>query len=159
MAEPTTAPLVVPPASAFEPLPDARARRWRRYGRWDRVYFPSLVGVEVEEIRVGYARMRLPYRSELDQPAGFVPGGAIATLIDTVVVPAIGAAYDEMPGMATLAMNIQFLGAVDADDAVAEGWVSRRGRSVVFCEVVVRCASDGAVAATGSLVYKVSARG
>lgn len=139
----------------FPALPEARTVQWRRFGDWETTYFPQLVGLQVEELRDGFCRMRLPYRPELNQPAGVVHGGALATLIDTVVVPAIGAHYDEVPMMLTLSMTINFLGAVRGEDAVADGWVVRRGRSIVFCEVEVRSAS-GEPAATASLVYKVS---
>ena len=98
--------------------------------------------------------MRLPYRPELEQPAGLVHGGAIATLIDTVVVPAVGAAYDPSWRYSTLTMDIQYLGAVAREDAIAEGWVTQRGRSIVFCRAEVVTAS-GRTAATGSLTYKV----
>ena len=144
----------VPDPESFAPLPEHRRRRWSKYGSWDRTYFPSLVGVQLEELRTDYCRLRLPYRAELDQPAGVVHGGAIATLIDTVVVPAIGAGYDEVPKMATLSMQVSYLGAIDGEDAVAHGWIVRRGRSVVFCDAAVVAAS-GALAATGSLVYSV----
>ena len=153
MPSPTV--VAVPSVDAFEPLPPERATTWSRFGEWDTEYFPTMVGLRVEEIRTGYARMRLPYRPELRQPAGVVHGGAIATLIDTVVVPAIGAAYDEMPLMLTLTMNVQYLGALREEDAVADGWVTRRGRSIVFCEVVVRGADTEALVATGHLVYSV----
>jgi len=84
-----------------------------------------------------------------------IHGGALATLVDTVVVPAIGGHYETVPMMLTLSMTINFLGAVRGEDAVAEGWVVRRGKSIVFCEAAVRAAS-GAPAATASLIYKVS---
>jgi uncharacterized protein (TIGR00369 family) len=100
--------------------------------------------------------MRLPYRDELDQPAGVVHGGAIATLIDTVVVPAVASAYDLIPDMLTLGMSVQYLGAIVREDAVGEGWITRRGRSVAFCEVLVRTGA-GETAATGQLTYKVRA--
>lgn len=141
-------------AERFPPLPPDRAATWSRFGRWDTTYFPTLVGLEVEEIRTDYCRMRLPFRPELNQPAGVVHGGAIATLVDTVVVPAVGSGYDAMPRMVTVTMNVQFLGAVAGCDAVAEGWVEQRGRSLVFCRAEVRT-DDGRPAANATLVYKV----
>lgn len=141
-------------ARRFPPLPPERAEFWSGFGTWETTCFQSVVGLAVEEIRTDYCRMRLPFRPELNQPAGVVHGGAIATLIDTVVVPAVGAAYDAMPRMVTVTMNIQFLGAVVGQDAVAEGWVEQRGRSLVFCRAEVRTA-DGGLAANGTLVYKV----
>lgn len=142
-------------ADRFAPLPDEVAERWARFPRWDRTYFPNVVGLVVEELRADYCRMRLPYRPDLDQPSGVVHGGAIATLIDTVVVPAVGARYDPGWQYMTLTMNIQYLGAVAGEDAVAEGWITQRGRSIVFCRAEVTTAS-GRPAATGTLVYKVS---
>ena len=118
------------------------ADRWARFPKgWDRVLFPTLVGLELEEVRTDYARMRLPYRPELDQPAGVVHGGAIATLIDTVVVPAVGQAYDAGWAYFTVAMDIRYIGAVVGEDAIAEGWIEQRGRTLVFCRAEVRTAS------------------
>jgi uncharacterized protein (TIGR00369 family) len=142
-------------ADRFQPLPAHLADRWAGFGTWDEVYFPSLVGLVLEEVRTDYGRMRLPYRPELRQPAGVVHGGAIATLIDTVVVPAVGGIYEERPKMLTISMSIRYLGALVAEDAVGEGWVEQRGRSIVFCRAEVRSGS-GAMVADGTLVYKVS---
>src|SRR3954471_22592097 len=123
----------VPDPLSFDPLPDHLHQRWSVFGQWERVYFPSFVGLQVEEVRADYARMRLPYRPELDQPAGVVHGGALATLIDTVVVPAVASGYDEPYRYLTIDMQIQYMSAVIGEDAVAEGWIVRRGRSIVFC--------------------------
>lgn len=142
-------------AERFEPLAGPVGERWARFpSGWDRPYFPTVVGLELEEIRTDYARMRLPFRPELEQPAGVVHGGAIATLIDTVVVPAVGQAYDAGWAYFTVQMNIRFIGAVAGQDAVAEGWIEQRGRSTVFCRAEVRT-DDGALAADGTLVYAV----
>jgi uncharacterized protein (TIGR00369 family) len=143
-------------ADRFEPLDPALLETWGTFLNWsDRTYFPQLVGLQVEEIRTDYCRMRLPYRPELDQPAGVVHGGAIATLIDTVVVPAIGQAYEIGRVYLTIGMNISYLGAVIQEDAIAEGWIEQRGRSIVFCAAEVTTAS-GKPAATGTLTYKVN---
>lgn len=144
-------------ASRFPPLPAERARTWSGFLAWpDRTYFPTLVGLELVELRTDYARIRLPHRPELEQPAGAVHGGAVATMIDTVVVPAIGSGYDEPRAFATVTMNVEYRSAAVRQDLVAEGWVEHRGRSMVFCRAEVSRA-DGTVVATGTLVYKVAA--
>ena len=142
-------------ADRFAPLDEETLNAWKPFLQWpDRTYFPQEVGLVVEEIRTDYARMRLPFRPELNQPAGVVHGGAIATLIDTVVVPAIGQAYEIGRVYLTIGMNISYLGAVVGEDAVAEGWVEQRGRSIVFSSAEVRTES-GTLAAQASLTYKV----
>lgn len=143
-------------ADRFTPLPPDRLARWSKFGRWEERYFPNVVGLELEEVRLDYARMRLPYRAELNQPAGVIHGGAIASIIDTVVVPAIGSAYDDFQVMLTIDLQIRFLGTARESDIVAEGWITRRGRSIVFCQAEVRAATTGDVVAEGWLTYKVS---
>jgi uncharacterized protein (TIGR00369 family) len=150
-----TAPSIGARAEQHEPLPADRAAYWSRFGRWDRLYFPRLVGLELEEAKLDYARMRLPFRPELEQPAGVVHGGAIATLIDTVAVPAIGTAYPQMPVMLTIDMQIRYLGAARATDLVAEGWIVKRGRSIVFCQAEVVSSPAGELVAEGWLTYRV----
>jgi uncharacterized protein (TIGR00369 family) len=85
-----------------------------------------------------------------------VHGGAIATLIDTVVVPALASAYDVTPLLLTIDLQIRFLNAAKETDLIGEGWVVRRGRSVSFCQAEIRRAVDQEVVAEGWLVYKVS---
>lgn len=145
---------LAPNAHRFAPLTQEQAERWSTFPNRERVIFPTFLGLEVEEIRADYARMRLPHRPEFEQPAGVVHGGAIAALIDTVVVPAVGSAYDEPVAMLTLSMTLNFVGAVVAEDAVAEGWIERRGRATVFCRAEARTAGRGLVTAA-SLVYTV----
>ena len=144
-------------ANRFDALPAARLERWSKFGKWEERYFPNVVGLELEEVRLDYARMRLPFRAELNQPAGVIHGGAIATLVDTVVVPAIGSAYDEFQVMLTIDLQLRFLGAAAGTDLVAEGWITRRGRSIIFCQAEVRAAETGDVVAEGWMTYKVSA--
>jgi uncharacterized protein (TIGR00369 family) len=146
---------LAPRADRFQSLPAEIAERFAAFAPGRPEYFPGVTGIVLEEVRRDYARMRLPFRSQLNQPAGVVHGGAIATLIDTVVVPAIASGYDTPHRYLTIDMQIQYMSAVVGDDAVAEGWIVRRGRSIVFCRAEVLTANAGLVA-TGTLVYKVS---
>ena len=57
-----------PRAADFEVLTPEVDARWQNFGQWDRTYFPKLVGLHVEETRLGYCRMVLSYREELEQP-------------------------------------------------------------------------------------------
>ena len=142
-------------ADRFEQLPPETLARFEGFPDWPGdVLFPKLVGLRREEIRKDYCRLRLPYRPELRQPAGVVHGGAIATLIDTVVVPAVGQAYDVGWAYFTIAMDIRYIGAVAGEDAVAEGWIEQRGRTLVFCRAEVRTA-NGKLAADGTLTYTI----
>ncbi|HEY4267140.1 MAG TPA: PaaI family thioesterase [Galbitalea sp.] len=143
-------------ADQFVEHDEVTAARWSKFGAWGRVYYPVLLGITVEEVRVDYCRMRLAYRPELEQPAGLVHGGAIASLLDTVVVPAVGAAYPRDARFSTIDMHVQFMSAVKECDVVAEGWVVRRGRSIVFCESEAVTESPARVVARSVLTYSVT---
>lgn len=144
-------------AENYAPLSAEKMEYWSQFPQWEpgTRHFNTLLEFVLEDVRIDYSRLRLPYRPELNQPAGVMHGGAIASLIDTAVVPAIGAYYDEMPRMLTISLTINYLGAIVEEDAVCEGWVERRGKSIVFCAAEVRGVTSGKVAATASLVYKV----
>ena len=114
------------------------------------------LGFNIEELRKDYCRMRMPYDPSLDQPMGVVHGGAIASLIDTVVVGSIFSRMKDVPKkLATIDMHVHYLAPLVKEDAVAEGWVRRRGRSIVFLGVEVQSAS-GTVVAHGELSYFVA---
>lgn len=143
-------------ASRYEVLDDATRARWDKFGNNDRIYFLQHVGIRVEEVRFDYCRMRMPFRPELEQPMGVVHGGAIATLLDVAVVPAIGSRYGGEVGYSTVDMHVQYLSALVREDAIAEGWVVKRGRTVVFCESEIVGASSAKTIARAVLTYNVS---
>lgn len=144
-------------AEQFPPLAPDLVAKWSKFGNWEREYFPTLVGLSVEEVRTDYCRMRMPFRMELEQPAGVVHGGAIATALDSVVVPAVGSAYSAEHRYSTVDMHVQYLAALVKEDGIAEGWVVRRGRTTVFCEAELVGADSGKLIARSLLTYNVSA--
>jgi uncharacterized protein (TIGR00369 family) len=127
-----------------------------KFGRDGDELFVNLLGLVVDEVRTDYCRMRLPFRDTLNQAAGIVHGGVIASLLDSVVVPVVGSAYGREARYSTVDMHVQFLSALVREDAVAEGWVVKRGRSLVFCESEVVGATSGKVVARSVLTYSVS---
>ncbi len=145
-------------ADDFEPLPEEAARRWAKFGQSDTVFFPNLIGLAVEEVRIDYCRMRLPFKPELLHAGGIVHGGAIASLMDAVLVPAVGSTLDRNANYSTVDLHVQYIGALKDEDAIAEGWVTRRGRSVVFCESEAFGATSGRRIAKSILTYNISTR-
>ncbi len=94
------------------------------------------MGLRFEEIRRGYARVRLPHRPELLQGGGVVHGGAIASLIDSVVIGAVFSLFPERPRrVATIDLHVHFLDVVVDEDVIAEARVRRQGKSIVFVEI------------------------
>lgn len=145
-------------AEQFPPLAPDVAGRWSRFGRTEQQLYVNLLGLVVEDVRTDYCRMRMPFKPELLQAGGVVHGGAIGGLLDAVVVPAVGAALERGARFSTVDLHVQFLSVLVDDDAVAEGWVVKRGRTTVFCESEAVAATSGTTVAKAILTYNVSVR-
>ena len=146
--------VIAPNRDRFPELAEHRKKWWSKFPNFRQPVFPSYLGLELCELREDYARLKLPFREEWNQPAGVVHGGVLATLLDTAVVPAIGSGYDERADFLTIDMHVQYRGAIVKQDLYVEGWVTKRGRSVVFAAAEVRGA-DGRVAASATLAFSV----
>jgi uncharacterized protein (TIGR00369 family) len=139
---------------SFEPIDEKHARSVA--DSFHEAAFPRWLGLRCEEVRLGYARLRLPFRPELKQGGGVVHGGAIASAIDTVVIAAVLSTSRERPRrLATIDLHVHFLDSVRDLDIVAEARVRRRGGSVVFVEVNVR-SSDEREIAHGEVSCRIS---
>ena len=86
-------------------------------------------------------------------------GGLIATLIDSTMARAAGAAAASMPGrsgrFATVEMKVAYLGP-GRGRLRARGWCLHRTASLTFCEAEVRDAQERLVA-KGSATFKHAA--
>ena len=85
-----------------------------------------------------------------------VHGGAIAALIDTAATGAAWALPDMGPKArgTTVSFTVNFLSAASGPVILAEARVTRRGRSMVFLDVLVTD-EDGSSIAQGIVSYKL----
>ncbi|MDQ3739148.1 MAG: PaaI family thioesterase [Actinomycetota bacterium] len=143
-------------ADKHEALDEAAHARWMKFARPGTTLFVHLVGLEIEDVRADYCRMRLPFRPELRQGGGVMHGGAIVTLLDSVMVPAVGSVLERGTQFSTVDLHVQFIGAARDDDVVAEGWVTRRGRTVVFGESEARGVDSGRLIGKAALTFNVA---
>ena len=140
-------------ADEFEKLPEKKEQAILQM--LGHAPFPTFLGMQFEEVRQEYGRIRLPYRPELNQPAGMVHGGVIASLIDTAVVPALFSVLDGIPRkMLTIDLHVHYFDAGFEEDLIAEGWTRRRGRSTAFVTAEVATVS-GKLLAAGNMAYRI----
>ncbi len=144
----------MPCADDFEKLPPEKAQGIMQ-AMSSHAPFPNFLGIHFEEVRLEYGRASVPYRPELNQPAGMIHGGVIASLIDTVVVLPLLSGLDAPPRkLLTIDLHIHYFDAAVEEDLVAEGWVKRRGRSTAFVAAEVKSAS-GKLLAEGNMAYRI----
>lgn len=118
--------------------------------------FSALLGLQLDHIEDGCARVRMPYDAARTTYADIVHGGAIAALVDVAVMAAAWAGAplpDRLRGVTT-SLSTQLVDVARAEDLLAEGRVIRRGRTLTSVEVAVRGA-DGRTVAKALGSYKI----
>lgn len=115
-------------------------------------HFPRSLGIELDMIEEGRARLSLEVTQRHLQLAGVMHGGAIATLIDTAVAFAIVGASEPGARFTTIEMKVNYLSPIREGRVVAEAKLIRDGRRIVVsdCDVFD---SKGQLAAKGLLTY------
>lgn len=115
-------------------------------------HFPRSLGIELDMIEEGRARLSLEVTQRHLQLAGVMHGGAIATLIDTAVAFAIVGASELGARFTTIEMKVNYLSPIREGRVVAEAKLIRDGRRIVVsdCDVFD---SQGQLAAKGLLTY------
>ncbi len=113
--------------------------------------FPAYLGLTIEKLEFGYARLKLYKKQELAQGMGLLHGGAIAGLCDTSMAFALATMNKDVNKMLTIEMKVNFIGPAD-DHLFADARIIHKGRKTAVGEVDVR-KSDGALIAKALLTY------
>jgi uncharacterized protein (TIGR00369 family) len=118
--------------------------------------FVRHLGIRLDELGEGTARLVLPYDEHLVTIGTMIHGGAIATLADTA---AMAAAWSGVPAPeslrgSTVDLTVHYLAPASGTDLVAETRVLRRGRSLVHLAVDVT-ARDMTPVAHAVATYKL----
>ena len=119
--------------------------------------FWRYLGVEVEGVREGWVRLRVPVRDELrNAPGAPVHGGVYSALVDMAVGGALSTMHEASAGgvgQTTLDLNVSFIGAAGGD-VYAEGRILRRGRTIAFGEASITD-GEGKLLAVGRATYMI----
>jgi len=97
--------------------------------------FGHTIGIEVVDVRQGYARLELQVRPGLKQPAGVLHGGASFGLADTAVAVALRPLYGIEAVLLTIEMKINYLEPIVDGRVIAEAYVMRASRRSAYAEV------------------------
>src|SRR5262245_19971488 len=115
-------------------------------------HFPHWMGIEIELVEQGRARLSLEVTEKHRQLAGVMHGGAIATIIDTAVAMAIVGASEPGDKFTTIEMKVNYLSSIVEGRIVADAKLIRDGRRIIVADCDVFDAR-GKLAAKGLLTY------
>ena len=115
------------------------------------IFALETTGIEIEDVKPGYAKCRLDIDHRHLNAQNFVMGGAIFTLADFTMAVAANAAG--VPAV-SLNLNISYIAPASPPSLFAEAKCVKDGRSVCFYEVSVKNAAGNVVATVSGSGFK-----
>jgi acyl-CoA thioesterase len=100
--------------------------------------FWALLGMELLEIKKGWAIVRLPIEEKLTNAIGLVHGGAIFSAADSAVGMALVGMTNRNENISTLEMKINYMKPVKGREITAEARIIHRGSQTAIGDVEVR---------------------
>ena len=114
-------------------------------------------GVEVLEAAGGTALLRLPFREELLRPGNTVSGPALMGLADVAMWAALLGVTGGRDESVTSTMTVNFASRLGAGPVLAEARIVKRGRRMVFGEILMRAEGTEEVAVHVTTTWAVIA--
>ncbi len=116
--------------------------------------FWALVGMELVDIKKGWAKIRLPFDKKLCNALGIAHGGAIFSTADSAVGMALIGMLDKDKTLTTLEMKMNYIRPFSKGEIVAEARIIHKGEQTAVGKVEVKN-SDGDLIASGSATYMI----
>ena len=120
-------------------------------------HFWSLLGMEIVEMKKGWAKIRLPFAEKLANGVGVAHGGAIFSPADSAVGMALVGMLKKDETISTLEMKINYLKPFKNGEIVAAARIIHKGNQTAIGDVEVRDENDSLIAkglATYAIVKK-----
>jgi uncharacterized protein (TIGR00369 family) len=114
-----------------QPTPDMSV-----FDRFPTPQVATLLGWRLLDADQGAGRVRVAFdaKPEFCNPAGFIQGGILASMLDDVMGPAVLVASDGAYFTTTIDMTVSFLAPARVGEIVGEGWVVQMGKTIAFVE-------------------------
>jgi len=116
--------------------------------------FWTLLGMEIVDVKKGWAQVRLPFKKDLLQPLGVAHGGAIFSPADSAVAMALIGLIERDEVFTTIEMKINYLMPFKGGEITAEAKIIYKGSKTALGDVEVRN-SDGDLIAKGLATYMI----
>ena len=108
--------------------------------------FWTLLGMELVDVKKGWAKIRLPFDEKLTNAIGLVHGGAIFSPADSAVGMALVGMIARNENISTLEMKINYLKPFKGKVMLAEAKIIHKGAQTAVGDVEVRDDKEGLIA-------------
>jgi len=116
--------------------------------------FWALLGMELADVRKGWALVRLPFARKLVHPLGIAHGGAVFSAADSAVAMALIGLVERDETFTTVEMKINYLRTFHEGEIVAEARIIHKGGRTALGDVEVRN-GNGTLIAKGLATYMI----
>jgi acyl-CoA thioesterase len=99
--------------------------------------FLDFMGIELTELKEGYAQFQMPVRPEYLQGAKTMQGGLIVALADEAIAHAMMTQLLPEEGLTTIELKSNFLAGVSSGELFARATVFKKGNSLVIGDCLV----------------------
>ncbi len=100
--------------------------------------FWNLLGMEILDIKKGWAKIRLPFADKLTNPLGIAHGGAVFSPADSAIGLALIGMVEKGETIITVEMKINYLKPFSKGEIIAEAKIVHKGSHVAVGEVNVK---------------------
>ena len=115
----------------------------------------ELLGIELVDVKKGWALMRLPYSKKLIHPFGVVHGGAIFSLADAAMAMALVGLVGKGERYTTIEMKMNYIQPFKRGEIIAEAEIINKGKRIAFAETVVRDSQEEFLVAKSMATYMI----
>jgi uncharacterized protein (TIGR00369 family) len=112
----------------------------------DRSPFWGVIGMQLVEVKKGWACVRVPFRNRLTNSNGVLHGGVLFAAADSATGAALISLAQKEQTVATIELKISYLQPVAGLDIFAEATIIQKGSRTAVSEVCVRDAAGNLVA-------------
>jgi len=116
--------------------------------------FWSLLGMELVDVKKGWAKVRLPFVEKLTHPLGIAHGGAIFSPADSAVAMALAGLVEQDEIYTTIEMKINYLKPFSNGEITAEATIIHKGKNIAIGDVEVTN-DRGRMIAKGIATYMI----
>ena len=123
-----------------------------------RIPFNAFLGIQVDDLDSGFARLSIPFRDEYigDAARPALHGGVISTLIDTAGGAAVWTTVNRLDRVSTIDLRVDYLRPGRAETLIAEARVVRTGNRVGVVTVrAFHASAPSETVADGKAVYNI----
>lgn len=96
------------------------------------------MGMELEELREGYARFKMEVRPEFFQGAGIMQGGLVIAFSSESAAHAAMTTLEAGENIATIELKNNFFSGVKKGTITAEASIFKRGKKIIVADCIVK---------------------